>query len=109
MGPLRTPLLGQSLPLQGNLVTEGVKIEELGWFQKPEMFSCFLQNSSIKKVAERRWKTYQARNVLWLKFLHLEFQGVGKGASFQQLASNSLYWKLQRKKYEGCVNSTSIY
>lgn len=37
-------------------MAEGIRIEEIGWFQKLEIFSYFLQNSSIKQVTKKIWE-----------------------------------------------------
>ena len=51
-------------------MAEAIIIRETDWFQKPEIFSYFLQNSSIKQVT-KNGGSGQTRNVLWLKRLHL--------------------------------------
>lgn len=50
------PLLGQSQPHEENRVAEGIRIKEIGSFQKPEMFNYSLQNTSIKQDTKRRWE-----------------------------------------------------
>lgn len=50
------PLLGQSQPHEEDRVAEGIRIKEIGSFQKPEMFSYSLQNTSIKQDTKRRWE-----------------------------------------------------
>lgn len=88
-------------------MAEAIIIRETDWFQKPEIFSYFLQNSSIKQVTKKGGRG-QTRNVLWLKLLHLDLK-TWKRTLLRVSIKLIIVLGTVFERYERSIYSTSIY
>lgn len=88
-------------------MAEAIIIRETDWFQKPEIFGYFPQNSSIKQVTKNGGRG-QTRNVLWLKLIRLDPK-TWKRPLLRVSIKLIIVLGTVFERYERSIYSTSIY